>query len=86
VFSNRKASETMRKKTTPLPHPSSTKPTSQEKPAPAAVSGNPTPNGKPYSDEAVRVRAYQKWEAAGKPCGDGLSYWLEAEQEMLQAK
>jgi hypothetical protein len=36
--------------------------------------------------QVVRVRAYQKWEAAGKPKGDGVSFWIEAEQEILQAK
>jgi hypothetical protein len=40
-------------------------------------------NAKP---QAVRVRAYQKWEAAGKPKGDGVNFWIEAEQELLQVK
>lgn len=30
----------------------------------------------------IRLRAYLKWEAAGKPCGDGVSFWLEAEKEL----
>jgi hypothetical protein len=36
------------------------------------------PNG---IDEKIRHLAYVKWEAAGKPLGDGLCFWLEAERE-----
>lgn len=38
------------------------------------------------SAEAIRHCAYQKWESAGKPAGDGIQFWLEAEQELAQAK
>jgi hypothetical protein len=41
--------------------------------------------GKAKSPEVIRVWAYQKWEAAGKPTGDGVNFWLEAERELLQA-
>jgi Protein of unknown function (DUF2934) len=34
------------------------------------------------TDEQVRQLAYLKWEAAGRPDGDGIDYWLEAEQEL----
>lgn len=33
-------------------------------------------------EEAIRVLAYFKWEAAGSPEGDGVDYWLEAEREV----
>lgn len=33
-------------------------------------------------EEATRVRAYQLWERAGHPEGDGVSFWLEAEAEL----
>ena len=36
----------------------------------------------PHHD-AVRNRAYLKWEAAGMPDGDGVNFWLEAERELL---
>ena len=42
--------------------------------------------GKTNSREIVRGHAYVKWEAAGKPNEDGVNFWLEAEQEVLQAK
>ena len=32
----------------------------------------------------IRLSAYQKWEAAGKPAGDGVQFWLEAEQELVE--
>ena len=36
--------------------------------------------------EDIRLCAYQKWEAAGKPTGDGVQFWLEAEQELAKGK
>ena len=33
-------------------------------------------------EEAIRERAHRKWEAAGRPAGDGLDFWLEAEREI----
>lgn len=41
---------------------------------------------KGVSDEDIRLCAYQKWEAAGKPAGDGVAFWLEAEQEMVAGR
>ena len=32
----------------------------------------------------IRNRAYELWEAAGKPPGDGAEYWLQAEAEAAQ--
>ena len=42
------------------------------------------PNQQPEKDrgEAIRVLAHQKWEAAGCPEGDGMEFWLDAEQEI----
>jgi hypothetical protein len=36
--------------------------------------------------ENIRLRAYLKWEAAGKPDGDGSRFWLEAEEELLRGR
>jgi hypothetical protein len=44
------------------------------------------PTFPPASAEEIRLRAYLKWEAAGKPTGDGVQFWVEAEQELLQRK
>jgi hypothetical protein len=40
----------------------------------------------PLSENEVRVRAYEKWERAGRPAGDGVDFWLEAKRELVQAK
>lgn len=34
--------------------------------------------------QAVRKMAYQKWELAGRPAGDGTPFWLEAEREWIE--
>lgn len=33
-------------------------------------------------EPAIRELAYSKWEAAGRPTGDGAQFWLEAEREL----
>lgn len=33
-------------------------------------------------EKAIRELAYAKWEAAGRPAGDGVQFWLEAEREL----
>jgi len=52
----------------------------------AVASGDNNHNGKLVSEEAIRLCAYQKWEAAGKPPGDGVQFWLEAEEELVEGK
>lgn len=37
-----------------------------------------------FEQEQVRLLAYLKWEAAGCPFGDGIGFWLEAEEELIQ--
>jgi len=41
-------------------------------------------NVKSAGDQAIRVGAYLRWEAAGKPEGDGVNFWLEAEKDLFQ--
>ncbi|MDB5565211.1 MAG: hypothetical protein JWP84_1777 [Tardiphaga sp.] len=33
-------------------------------------------------DELIRARAYALWDLCGRPEGDGLRFWLEAEREV----
>lgn len=33
-------------------------------------------------EDSVRERAYLLWEAAGRPDGDGVEFWLKAEEEL----
>ena len=37
-------------------------------------------------EESIRHRAYFKWVARGRPQGDGVTFWLAAEQEILLGK
>jgi len=32
--------------------------------------------------EDIQIRAFHKWEAAGRPAGNGVHFWLEAEREL----
>ena len=60
----------------------------QQESPPAAVSvsiGNGQTNGT-VSREAIEFLAYLKWEAAGKPCCDGITFWDEAEKELVHGK
>ncbi len=36
----------------------------------------------PVGDDAVREEAYRRWEQAGRPPGDGVQFWLEAERDL----
>nr|MBO1959915.1 DUF2934 domain-containing protein [Sinorhizobium medicae] len=38
--------------------------------------------GKPDDEELIRNRAYELWERAGRPQGDGLKYWFQAAEEV----
>jgi len=65
-----------------LEHSGSGKPTTPTK----ATVASSDDSGKVASDQDIRLCAYQKWEAAGKPTGDGVQFWLEAEQELVADK
>lgn len=43
-------------------------------------------NGESAGCDDIRLCAYQKWEKAGEPSGDGVEFWLEAEYELVHAK
>ena len=57
------------------------KPPSEPKAAIAPSLDNHARKPRSVSDEKIRLRAYQNWEAAGKPQGNGVQFWLEAERE-----
>lgn len=37
---------------------------------------------KPASVEEIRLLAYRRWEGAGRPDGEAVQFWLQAEQEL----
>ncbi len=52
----------------------------------AEPEATPNPPGEcaaiPAAEDQVRLLAYFKWEAAGRPPGDGVEFWVEAEREL----
>ena len=49
--------------------------------APTTAPGQqPSPTA---TEEEIRLRAYLKWEAEGRPEGHDLFFWCEAERELL---
>ena len=67
--------------------PAPSGPTGRKAATPTAVApGDQGHNGRLVSADDIRLRAYRKWESAGKPTGDGVQFWLEAEQELMQGK
>jgi hypothetical protein len=66
------------------------RPARQEEPQTKAQLTPPTPEkqaeaGSSHEDE-IRPLAYQKWQEAGCPTGDGVAFWLAAEAEILHGK
>jgi hypothetical protein len=41
---------------------------------------------KPVTEDEIRLLAYLKWEADGKPIGHDLFFWTEAERELCGAR
>jgi Protein of unknown function (DUF2934) len=72
----------MRKKAATAANPAPAQPPPEVR---AAVPGDANPAGA-VPEEEVRLRAYQKWEAAGKPAGDGVNFWLAAERELREPR
>lgn len=66
--------------------PESMKPATKAKVATVTAEPEELPTTAPISQEDVQVRAYLKWEAAGKLDGNDVDYWLEAEQELQGSK
>jgi Protein of unknown function (DUF2934) len=53
---------------------------------PPTVASDVTPHTvREVTADDVRLRAYRRWESAGKPPGDGVQFWFEAEHELMHA-
>jgi len=66
--------------------PVSVRPATELTSADGSAEGLTVASNQAVSQDDIRAMAYLKWEAAGKPEGDGIPCWLEAERELLQAK
>ncbi len=70
------------------PTPPTTRPAAPRTTSPAdaadrtRLNTTKTPSRRGPSDEQIRARAYFLWEQAGRPGGDGVQFWLEAEREL----
>jgi hypothetical protein len=79
----------MRNQSATLPNPAPTKSVTQPKTtsrSSAPQTALPPQKQQAAPEEVVRLRAYQKWEGAGRPIGDSLRFWFEAERELSQSK
>ncbi len=65
-------------------HSSQTRPTTTTKAA--VASDDKVHKAHLVTPEVIQLCAYRKWENAGKPSGDGIPFWLEAEQELRHGK
>jgi Protein of unknown function (DUF2934) len=65
-----------------------TRPRPQPRPAPPAPAPDISlqPEDPVYDtgalDDVIRTRAYFLWEQAGRPDGDGMQFWLDAQREI----
>lgn len=75
---------------TPPARPGEPVPVSEQtRPADAADTvklGARTPPRQGPTEDEIRVRAHALWEQAGRPEGDGVQFWLEAERELTNPR
>src|SRR5208283_3454137 len=45
-----------------------------------------TPVPQEVSDQEIQMRAYLRWEAAGKPRGNDFRFWVEAREDLQREK
>jgi len=62
---------------------------SRKPPTPAKIATAPSQpliayDGKPPVEDLIRMGAYLRWEAAGRPEGDGVGFWLDSERDFLR--
>ena len=62
--------------------PHSSVPVPLRAPQPVTTSGDKPRTARSVSADEIRLCAYRKWESAGRPNGDGIRFWLEAENEL----
>jgi hypothetical protein len=50
------------------------------------IKAEPAASADALTEETIRLHAFWKWEHAGRPPGDGVTFWLEAEQELQRTR
>jgi len=77
----------VRKQTASLANPASAKFKSEPKgPVAPAPPGDQARYGKSVSEGTIRLHAFWNWMLAGKPEGQDLKFWLEAERQLLPSE
>jgi Protein of unknown function (DUF2934) len=72
----------MNKRQATLARPARLRPKSQPRLTVTMGAYEPAPSASLVPEEMIRPYAYQRWEAAGWPPGDGVQFWLEAERQL----
>jgi hypothetical protein len=81
-----KRSDDMSRKLATAAKPASTRTNIEPKSVGKPAAMHDPPQRPIVSEGEIRVRAYSKWVAAGRPQGDGVAFWLEAERELRGEK
>ncbi len=68
--------------TPPTTRPAAPRTTPAEAADRVTLNNSKTPKRPAPSEEDIRARAFFLWEQAGRPEGDGVQFWLEAEREL----
>jgi Protein of unknown function (DUF2934) len=66
--------------------PSTNKQTSTATPASPVAGNRPIHRQRGTTEDEIRVLAYHKWVSAGQPVGDGVQFWIAAEQELASVQ
>lgn len=79
--------ETVRKHVAVVTKEVAAAPSAEKSPAVKIDAASQTPQQFMDScEEAIRELAYQKWEEAGCPTGEGFEFWVVAEREVVAAR
>lgn len=81
----KKGRHNMNEQAATLEREPSASPSTAQQPASAPVAARQESEGQ-TAEDCIRLSAYLKWEAAGKPAGNDTRFWLDAEREIQQAK
>ena len=78
----KKWSNIMARRLATIPKPSTAKAGIEPNPDAKLTAVPHVPERRRMTENEIRLCAYRKWVAAGRPIGDGVAFWLEAEREL----
>jgi len=80
-----KVRKSVSKHTASVANPASANFTREPEGPVAPAPGDQAQYGLSVSEDIIRLHAFWKWTLAGKPEGEDLKFWLEAERQLLQS-